>query len=161
MASLRGVSRSARALPLSQLVRQAPPACVQQRRSNASAAAAELQELEGNSTLGVPELSPEEKSQFRPWKRAKDRQLNLPGSRYGKPYSTSPSVLEAHCADYSPCLQISISPPQVHPRSLEPNPIPPFLRPDRPRLRSRPLQQPQIKTDLPIDHLLGPDDTHL
>ena len=86
MSSLRGVSRSARALPLSPLSRQASPACVQQRRCNSSAAAAELQELEGNSTLGVPQLSPEEKSQFRPWKRAKDRQLNLPGSRYGQPF---------------------------------------------------------------------------
>ncbi|KAM7206490.1 Ribosomal protein L5 domain containing protein [Naviculisporaceae sp. PSN 640] len=86
MASLRGVSRSARALPLSQLSRPTAPACVQQRRSNASAAAAAaapaLQDLETNSTLGVPDLSPEEKANFRPWKRAKERQLNLPGSRY-------------------------------------------------------------------------------
>ncbi|KAK3326298.1 ribosomal protein L5 domain-containing protein [Apodospora peruviana] len=85
MASLRGAYRSARSLPLSPLSRQAypAPACTQRRTAASAAAvtAAILEELE-TTTLDAPQLSPEEKKEFRPWKRAADREFNLPGSRY-------------------------------------------------------------------------------
>ncbi|KAL2170948.1 hypothetical protein VTG60DRAFT_4210 [Thermothelomyces hinnuleus] len=83
MASLRGLSRPACSLPLSQLTRQTCTAgavrCVSSQA--AEAAAPVLSELE-NSTLTAPQLSEEEKKQFRPWKRAADRKYQLPGSRY-------------------------------------------------------------------------------
>ncbi|KAK5654837.1 hypothetical protein OQA88_6873 [Cercophora sp. LCS_1] len=84
MASLRGVPRSARSLPISQLCRQAYQPCL---RRSASTHAAEtpspaLLDLETESTLATPELSPEEKAVFRPWKRAADRTHFLPSSRY-------------------------------------------------------------------------------
>ena len=85
MASLRDVPRRACSLSPSQPLRLSHAACA--RRGAATQAAAEaaspaLDDLEADSTLGVPQLSPEEKVAFRPWKRAADRQLPLPGSRY-------------------------------------------------------------------------------
>lgn len=85
MASLRGVSRSARGLPFSQLSRPEFPTCSRRSASTQAVEAAavpELLDLETKSNLGAPELSPEEKKAFRPWKRAADRKLPLPGSRY-------------------------------------------------------------------------------
>ncbi|KAK0652237.1 ribosomal protein L5 domain-containing protein [Cercophora newfieldiana] len=85
MAALRGVSRTACSLPLQQLARPAYATC---SRRSASTQAAEpasssaLLDLETESTLAAPQLSPEEKKEFRPWKRAADRKLPLPGSRY-------------------------------------------------------------------------------
>ena len=85
MASLRGLSRPARSLPLAQLARQTAVAgglgsrrCVSSQA--AEAAAPVLNELEQTS-LDVPELSHEEKLQYRPWKRAKDRKMRLPAQR--------------------------------------------------------------------------------
>ncbi|KAK3944135.1 ribosomal protein L5 domain-containing protein [Diplogelasinospora grovesii] len=80
MAALREVSRSARSLPLSQ-IRHSYQLC-QRRCAATQAAEAVLQDLETDSTLGAPELSPEEKKIFRPWKRAADRKYTLPSSRY-------------------------------------------------------------------------------
>jgi hypothetical protein len=82
MASLRGLSRPARSLPLSQLLRQTyTPAAVRCASSQAAEAAAPvLRDLE-NSTLAAPQLSEEEKKEFRPWKRAKDRKFALPSGR--------------------------------------------------------------------------------
>ncbi|KAK3359203.1 ribosomal protein L5 domain-containing protein [Lasiosphaeria hispida] len=86
MAGLRGVSQSARSLPLSQLSRPACPSYPACSRRSASTQATEspaLHDLETDSTLGAPQLSPDEKRQFRPWKRAADRKgFGLPGSRY-------------------------------------------------------------------------------
>ncbi|KAK0636184.1 ribosomal protein L5 domain-containing protein [Bombardia bombarda] len=99
MAGLRGVPRSARSLPLSQLARQAYPAqttsCPATVRaasistsSSTQAPAADptsspvLADLETDSTLGTPQLGPDGKKIFRPWKRAADRQGALPSSRY-------------------------------------------------------------------------------
>ncbi|AEO63420.1 7ff4bf6a-e3be-44e8-90e1-805dc8ab1880 [Thermothielavioides terrestris] len=83
MARLRGLPRPARSLLLSQLSRQG-----HQRRSIRAPspqafeqAAPELADLE-QTALAAPELSEEEKKEFRPWKRAKDRKIQLPGSRY-------------------------------------------------------------------------------
>ena len=84
MAALRGVSRSACSLPLPQLARPTFPGCL--RRSASTQAATQsspaVRDLESDSALGTPQLSPEEKKEFRPWKRAADRKLPLPGSRY-------------------------------------------------------------------------------
>jgi hypothetical protein len=85
MASLRGLSRPVRSLPLSQLPRQTYTACsIRCASSQAAKAEAEedLQELETDSLLHAPPLSEEEKRQFRPWKRALDRQFMLPSGRY-------------------------------------------------------------------------------
>ncbi|KAK4241453.1 ribosomal protein L5 domain-containing protein [Achaetomium macrosporum] len=83
MASLRGLSRPARSLPLSQLSRQTYTAgsirCASSQAAEAAAPA--LNDLE-QSTLTAPQLSPEEKKEFRPWKRGADRKFQLPGSRY-------------------------------------------------------------------------------
>ncbi|KAL2259641.1 hypothetical protein VTK26DRAFT_6618 [Humicola hyalothermophila] len=83
MASLRGLSRPARSLPLSQLSRQIyTPGSIRCSSSQAAEASAPvLNDLE-ESTLTTPQLSPEEKKEFRPWKRAADRKFNLPGGRY-------------------------------------------------------------------------------
>ncbi|KAL1836064.1 hypothetical protein VTJ49DRAFT_5615 [Mycothermus thermophilus] len=84
MASLRGLSRPACRLPLSQIAR---PTYASRPIRCASSQAAEappppdLAELE-QSALTTPELSPEEKKQYRPWKRAKERKTQLPGARY-------------------------------------------------------------------------------
>ncbi|KAK4148095.1 ribosomal protein L5 domain-containing protein [Dichotomopilus funicola] len=84
MASLRGLSRQARGLPLPQLARS-PYAVGPPSRCASSQAAAEspsaLHDLE-NSTLTRQQLSEEEKKQFRPWKRAADRKGSLPSSNY-------------------------------------------------------------------------------
>ncbi|KAK1760474.1 mitochondrial ribosomal protein l7-like protein [Echria macrotheca] len=86
MASLRGVSRPARGLPICNPSRSVFPACTRRNGSTQAAEAAapipELLELETDSKLDAPELSPEEKKIFRPWKRAADRKIPLPGSRY-------------------------------------------------------------------------------
>ncbi|KAK3328394.1 ribosomal protein L5 domain-containing protein [Cercophora scortea] len=101
MASLRGVSRSARSLPISQLSRQLYPTattsttttCVRSASTSSSNesssssssshdAFAILRELETDSKLGTPQASPEVKASFRPWKRAADRKFGLPSSRY-------------------------------------------------------------------------------
>lgn len=84
MAGVRGVSRTACGLSLSQISRPAYPTCTRRGASSAAAAApsAALADLESDSTLGTPELTPAEKLAFRPWKRAADRRLPLPGSRY-------------------------------------------------------------------------------
>ncbi|KAL2023839.1 hypothetical protein VTK56DRAFT_1106 [Thermocarpiscus australiensis] len=84
MASLRGLSRPTRSIPLSQLSHPTSAACSRRCASSqaAEAAAPVLSDLETDSTLGAPQLSEEEKKEFRPWKRAKDRRLNLPGGRY-------------------------------------------------------------------------------
>ncbi|KAK4224855.1 ribosomal protein L5 domain-containing protein [Podospora fimiseda] len=84
MASLRGLSRPARGLPLSQASLQT--FSTSSRRCAASQAAAavaveELAELE-DSALHTPQLSPEEKEEFRPWKRQVDREFSLPSGRY-------------------------------------------------------------------------------
>ncbi|KAK4127735.1 ribosomal protein L5 [Parathielavia appendiculata] len=83
MANLRGLSRPARNLPVSQLARQTytaiPVRCASSQA--AEAAAPVLNDLE-DSTLTAPQLSEEEKKQFRPWKRAKDRKFALPSGRY-------------------------------------------------------------------------------
>ncbi|KAK1835426.1 ribosomal protein L5 domain-containing protein [Podospora conica] len=83
MAGVRGVSRTACGLPLFQISRPGYPTCA--RRSASSAAetpSSALADLETDSTLGTPQLSREEKLAFRPWKRAADRRIPLPGSRY-------------------------------------------------------------------------------
>ncbi|KAH6641593.1 ribosomal protein L5 domain-containing protein [Chaetomium tenue] len=77
MASLRGLSRPARSLPLSQLSRQT---CTAGSIRCASSEAG-LTDLE-DSTLTAPQLSHEEKKEFRPWKRAADRKVALPSGRY-------------------------------------------------------------------------------
>ncbi|GAB1315021.1 54S ribosomal protein L7, mitochondrial [Madurella fahalii] len=83
MASLRGLSRPTRGLPLSQLPRQTYTACSRRcASSQAPDAEGVLNELETDSLLNAPPLSEEEKRQFRPWKRAADRKFNLPGARY-------------------------------------------------------------------------------
>ncbi|KAK4148907.1 ribosomal protein L5 domain-containing protein [Chaetomidium leptoderma] len=82
MASLRGLSRPARSLPLSQLSRQTYIASsIRCSSSQADAAAPAIQDLE-NSTLTTLQLGPEEKKEFRPWKRAADRKHALPSGRY-------------------------------------------------------------------------------
>jgi large subunit ribosomal protein L5 len=81
MASLRGLSRPASSLPLSQLSRQTYTGSIRCASSQAAEAAAPLlNELE-QSTLTAPQLSPEEKKEFRPWKRGADRKFQLPGGR--------------------------------------------------------------------------------
>jgi len=83
MASLRGLSRPVRSLPLAQLARQTAGGLRSRRcvsSQAAEAAAPVLNELEQTS-LDVPELSHEEKLQYRPWKRAKDRKMRLPAQR--------------------------------------------------------------------------------
>jgi len=84
MAALRGACRSACSLPAQQLARPAYPTCLRRAASTQATeqASPALLDLEGDSTLGTPRLSPEEKKEFRPWKRASDRKLPLPGSRY-------------------------------------------------------------------------------
>ncbi|KAK3378033.1 ribosomal protein L5 domain-containing protein [Podospora didyma] len=81
MATLREVTRSARSLPLSQLSRQAYATC-SRRCASSQAAEAELDDLVSESGLAVPQLGDAEKGAFRPWKRAADRKLGLPSSRY-------------------------------------------------------------------------------
>jgi len=76
---------SARRLPFSQLSHPASLTCSRRRAStqgHEATAVSELLDLETDSNLNVPELSPDEKKIFRPWKRAADRTLPLPGSRY-------------------------------------------------------------------------------
>jgi large subunit ribosomal protein L5 len=83
MAALRGVSRSACGLPLQQVARPAYATCSRRSASTQAAeSASPVLDLETESSIGVPQLSPEEKKEFRPWKRAADRKLPLPGSRY-------------------------------------------------------------------------------
>ncbi|KAG7289602.1 hypothetical protein NEMBOFW57_005973 [Staphylotrichum longicolle] len=80
MASLRGLSRPARSLPLSQLSRQTYTAA-SIRCASSQADAGALNDLE-DSTLTAPQLGPDEKKEFRPWKRAADRKHALPSGRY-------------------------------------------------------------------------------
>ncbi|KAK0626864.1 ribosomal protein L5 domain-containing protein [Immersiella caudata] len=84
MAALRGVSGSACGLRLQQATRSAYATCSRRSVSTQAAESASpvLLDLETDSSIGVPQLSPEEKKEFRPWKRAADRKLPLPGSRY-------------------------------------------------------------------------------
>ena len=88
MASLRGVARTARGLPLT---RHIQPTCQIRRQSTGAAAAAAaapaprdvLADLETDSTLLAPVPGVEDKADFRPWKRAADRKgLRLPSSSY-------------------------------------------------------------------------------
>ncbi|KAK3906428.1 ribosomal protein L5 domain-containing protein [Staphylotrichum tortipilum] len=81
MASLRGLSRPARSLPLSQLCRRTYTTTPTRCASSEAAAAPDLNELE-NTTLTHEQLRPEEKKLFRPWKRAADRTTQLPGQKY-------------------------------------------------------------------------------
>ncbi len=82
MASLRGLSRPARSLPLAQLSRQTYAAgsirCASSQAGDG--AAPSFDDLEASS-LTAGQLSPEEKKEFRPWKRAADRKHGLPGGR--------------------------------------------------------------------------------
>ncbi|EAA31493.1 ribosomal protein L5 [Neurospora crassa] len=87
MASLRGVSRSARALqPFS--AQFAVRRCASTQTGAGAAAATpksnipDLAELETRSALDAPIPSEEDKKEFRPWKRAADRKARLPSSRY-------------------------------------------------------------------------------
>jgi large subunit ribosomal protein L5 len=84
MATLRGVSRSPCGLPLQQLTRPGYAKCSRRSASTQAAESASpvLLDLETDSSVGAPQLSPDEKKDFRPWKRAADRKLPLPGSRY-------------------------------------------------------------------------------
>lgn len=86
MASLRGVSRSARALqPFS--TQFALRRCASTQAPGTGAAApsskniSDLAELETQSALEAPIPSAEDKKDFRPWKRAADRKARLPSSR--------------------------------------------------------------------------------
>jgi len=83
MASLRGLSRPARSLPLTQLSRQTYAAASIRCASSQAAegAAPTLNDLE-TSSLTAGQLSLEEKKVFRPWKRAADRKHGLPSARY-------------------------------------------------------------------------------
>lgn len=112
MASLRGVSRSARALqPFSTTqfasIRRCASTQAPGSGSGAGPAATtpssknipDLAELETNSALETPLPSAEDKKEFRPWKRAADRKARLPSSRYVclltyifllSPYPTTP-----------------------------------------------------------------------
>ncbi|KAK4138746.1 ribosomal protein L5 [Trichocladium antarcticum] len=79
MASLRGLSRPARSLPLSPLARHTYTAgSIRCASSQAGEATSDLEQ----STLNASQLSPEEKKDFRPWKRAADRKFGLPSGRY-------------------------------------------------------------------------------
>lgn len=83
MASLRGLSRPARSLPLAQLSRQTYAAASIRCASSSQAAegaAPTLNDLE-TSSLTTGQLSLEEKKVFRPWKRAADRKHGLPSAR--------------------------------------------------------------------------------
>ncbi|KAJ4418305.1 54S ribosomal protein L7, mitochondrial, partial [Neurospora sp. IMI 360204] len=88
MASLRGVSRSARALqPFSTQFSACTRRCASTQATGAGAAAAapksnipDLAELETRSALETPLPSEEDKKDFRPWKRAADRKARLPSS---------------------------------------------------------------------------------
>ncbi|KAK4189600.1 putative mitochondrial LSU ribosomal protein L7 precursor [Podospora australis] len=80
MASLRGLSRPVRGLPLSQISRQ-PYCCSIRCASSSQPSAAELKDLE-DSGLRAPPLNEDEKKDFRPWKRQVDRKFGLPSGRY-------------------------------------------------------------------------------
>ncbi|KAK3995070.1 ribosomal protein L5 domain-containing protein [Cladorrhinum sp. PSN332] len=81
MASLRGLSRPARGLPISQASLQTFSIISRRCASSQAAAVEELADLE-NSALNAPPLSADEKKDFRPWKRQVDRQFSLPSGRY-------------------------------------------------------------------------------
>ncbi|KAH8881505.1 ribosomal protein L5 [Thozetella sp. PMI_491] len=84
MVVLREASRSIRALPLPQLVRQAAPLGARAASTQAEAATAlpHLGDIESSSALGASQISPEAKKEFRPWKRQKERKYQLPAAKY-------------------------------------------------------------------------------
>src|SRR5207253_2079316 len=81
MAGLRAVPRSTLSLPTCQLARTVHATPARRRTASTQASDPSLHDLE-TSTLSTPQLEPEAKLAFRPWKRAADRKLALPGSRY-------------------------------------------------------------------------------
>ncbi|KAK0727250.1 mitochondrial ribosomal protein l7-like protein [Lasiosphaeria miniovina] len=84
MAGLREVSRSAHSLSLSQILRLGQSCWACQRRSSSTETKPDQAALGvvTHSSFDIPQLTPEQKATFRPWKRAADRKFNLPSSRY-------------------------------------------------------------------------------